>query len=387
MSSKKLLSKKAPKYESDEEHNESEEFEKSETDNERSNIESSEEEEESEGPDGENTMDVRNCVIKIIDTKGFFGIGEYLDLKIYVMMENNAEKGYCKGYINSTKLCGLVNKEVKSWFKNDSAKNLIKSFEKALSEETDNELVLKNIRHGNPELRGSYVHPSLIPHIASWASTDFAFKVSTIIQQFAVSKIIEEKNSIINKKDKSIDQLNKKVNKLLCKQDELLGKNDELLEQNKTMDKTLRRILRENSSLSDKMDNMCDTLFIVSNTRVVATDRPGDNNMFIVMKNNPDPDDYEEGETFYPYSFARVLKSGYIEKMKNHSIKYPHMKIALKINYTPNSVNLGHRIKNNLKGKIICKGCNVTLKKGYTEKKFIEDITTIHDERLDVDTD
>lgn len=50
------------------------------------------------------------------------------------------------------------------------------------------------------------------------------------------------------------------------------------------MDKTLRRILKENSGLNDKMDNMCDTLFMVSNTRVVPTDRPGDNNMFIVVK-------------------------------------------------------------------------------------------------------
>lgn len=383
MSSKKLLSKKAPKYESDEEHSESEEVEKSETDNDTSNTESSDE----EGLNGENTTDVRNCVIKIIDQEGFFGIGEYIDLKIYVMMKDNKKKGYCKGYINATKLCKLKGKMMKNWFGTDTSKNLIKSFEKALSEETDNELVLKNINHGNLELRGSYVHPSLIPHIASWASTDFAFKVSTIVQQFAISKIIEEKNLIINKKDKSIDQLNKKVNKLLSKQDELLDKNDELLEQNKSMDKTLRRILKENSGLNDKMDNMCDTLFMVSNTRVVPTDRLGDNNMFIVVRNNPDPEDYDEGETFYPYSFARVLKSGYIEKMKNHSIKYPHMKIALKINYTPNSVNLGHRIKNKLKGKIICKGCNVTLKRGYTEKRFIEDITTIHDERLDVDSD
>jgi hypothetical protein len=36
------------------------------------------------------------------------------------------------------------------------------------------------------ELRGTYAHPDLVPHIASWASAEFALKVSKIVNAHLV---------------------------------------------------------------------------------------------------------------------------------------------------------------------------------------------------------
>ncbi len=49
------------------------------------------------------------------------------------------------------------------------------------------------------ELRGTYIHPLLISHIASWASPKFAVKVSRIINEQS-----------IRVKDTKIDELIKK---------------------------------------------------------------------------------------------------------------------------------------------------------------------------------
>ena len=44
----------------------------------------------------------------------------------------------------------------------------------------------------NSDLRGTYVHPKLITHIASWVSPAFAWKVSEIVNNFLIKEKEDE---------------------------------------------------------------------------------------------------------------------------------------------------------------------------------------------------
>lgn len=87
----------------------------------------------------------------------------------------------CKqdGYINVPKLCELGGKRFKHWLENKSSKELMSEFE------TQTGLMAKYQPFGIPnELRGTYLHPDLIPHVASWVSPSFAIFVSKIIREW-----------------------------------------------------------------------------------------------------------------------------------------------------------------------------------------------------------
>lgn len=84
------------------------------------------------------------------------------------------------GYINATKLCAVGGKQMKNWLQNNGSKELIKEFENV---DNPTKILIMNMS-GSNETRGTYVHPDLIPHIASWVSTKFACKVSKIINEW-----------------------------------------------------------------------------------------------------------------------------------------------------------------------------------------------------------
>ena len=143
---------------------------------------------------------ISEIIFEHIDEK--FAYGKYGDFKVIIMKENK--------YINATKLCGEHNKRFENWLRNDNSKILI--------DEVDNEL--KNSKNGahsylsqhkkslitlqkecKNNLRGTYVHDLLIPHIASWISPNFAIKVSKIVNNF----IIKEHRESLKQKDDKID--------------------------------------------------------------------------------------------------------------------------------------------------------------------------------------
>ena len=47
------------------------------------------------------------------------------------------------------------------------------------------------------ELKGTYVHKLLIPHILCWVSAKFAIKCSKIINDFFVNEAIREKDLLL----------------------------------------------------------------------------------------------------------------------------------------------------------------------------------------------
>lgn len=227
------------------------------------------------------------------------------------------------------------------------------------------------------KIRGTYAHPDLIPHIATWASQKFALKVSKIVNEYFIKKELKKLEKEIREKDKTIHELNSKV--------------DTLLVENSKMSKKLGHLFDLNKDMYDQNEDITNKLDVISNDRVVSTKNPNYENGIVVIKNNDDPADYDKGETIYEYSVSRIMKQSYKQKMAMHKASHPNMKVIMRIPYSPNSINLWLRIKQNLgkgkgKGKkIIYNGCKFNLKDGYTEKRLIRDIKKIHNERLDYD--
>jgi hypothetical protein len=122
------------------------------------------------------------------------------------------------GYINATKLCAYGGKRVDNWLSNKNSKELMKEFEDTIniSLETPSK-ILKSISGGqNTTIRGTYVHPDLVPHIASWVSSKFAFKVSKIINEW-VRASHENKSRYWNDMGECLNQT-RDMNKIECKE-------------------------------------------------------------------------------------------------------------------------------------------------------------------------
>ena len=140
------------------------------------------------------------------------------------------------GYINATKLCADGGKLMKNWMQNSGNKELIDYFEKNLMESKP---VLINVTNYGV-LRGTYVHPKLIPHIASWVSPEFAYKVSEIVNNF----LIREKEDEI-----------RKLSGDKCKLQEMLEKSDKRREEaEKEAKKMLQDMKDQNDRTHTKLD-------------------------------------------------------------------------------------------------------------------------------------
>jgi hypothetical protein len=111
------------------------------------------------------------------------------------------------GYINATKLCAQGGKLMKNWLSNDSSKELMKELEETINLSLENQTKISILVSCSSfgYIKGTYVHPDLIPHIACWVSTKFAIKVSKIINEWAQASQ-ENKNRYWNDMCDSFNQ-------------------------------------------------------------------------------------------------------------------------------------------------------------------------------------
>ena len=90
------------------------------------------------------------------------------------------------GYVNVTRLCKVHGKQFKNWNANKSVKALIDGLAEKLTVPSD-QLIL-SIVGGSGESKkvicGTYAHPILLPHIASWLDHTFAGIVSGMANGF-----------------------------------------------------------------------------------------------------------------------------------------------------------------------------------------------------------
>ena|SRR5579863_3804169 len=125
------------------------------------------------------------------------------------------------GYINATQLCKQVNKSFRHWKETSKSEKFIKEI--SLQTGIKSHELFHTISGGKIiELRGTYVHPLLITHIACWCGPNFSAKVSKWIEEWkknslkneirywkAVSNITPSNNSTTEK------QIQRKLHKKL----------------------------------------------------------------------------------------------------------------------------------------------------------------------------
>ena len=152
------------------------------------------------------------------------------------------------------------------------------------------------------------------------------------------------------------------------------------------MDERIKRLLAKNDDLYDQNDEIINKIDMISNDRVVSIGDPNNNHMLVIIKNNDDPEEYDNDEIMYTYHALRVMKKSYKQRLIDHKSRHPNMEIIMRISYSPNSMNLWTRIKKKLgmgkNKKIIFDNCKFNLKRNYSEEQLIEAIKEIHDERL-----
>lgn len=96
------------------------------------------------------------------------------------------------------------------------------------------ELIQTVLGGQNTEIRGTYVHQILVPHIASWISPKFAIKVSLIVNNFVVQEYRDElsrKNTELGQKQDKIDELLVEV-KAVREQNDVLNAKLDLANEN-----------------------------------------------------------------------------------------------------------------------------------------------------------
>ena len=125
---------------------------------------------------GSKTNSKKNNINNIIfkDINDDYSFGKYGDFKVIIMKENS--------YINATKICNDAKtkngtrKEFRQWKENINANEIINEIVSSIGIPMDELLITpKNVSN---EIRGTYAHPDLIPHIASWASPQFAVSIN-----------------------------------------------------------------------------------------------------------------------------------------------------------------------------------------------------------------
>lgn len=111
-----------------------------------------------------------------------YGWGKYGEFRVLIRRKD--------GYVNATKLCKDGGKFLANWNENKNSSILSKEVSSSIGIPID-DLFQVVVGGQNTEIRGTYVHQDLIPHIASWISPKFAIKVSRIVNNFIVKEYQE----------------------------------------------------------------------------------------------------------------------------------------------------------------------------------------------------
>ncbi|UOX38634.1 KilA N domain protein [Finch poxvirus] len=200
-------------------------------------------------------MDFSDLVTREIDER--FCYIKYDTFELIMMKDNN--------YINATKLCKLEGKDFHRWKRLEGTKELIKKVNEmnnvwnVKSSPPDLGgmiLEVKNESKGKHqyEVAGSYVHPDLIPHIASWISPLFAVKVSKIINCYVSGKYefkLKEKEMEIKEKETT----NKELLELLREFDKKYDRDiAEAKERYREQRKQAKELKEHNKRMEEKYD-------------------------------------------------------------------------------------------------------------------------------------
>jgi hypothetical protein len=316
-----------------------------------------------------------------------FGRAVYGDFDVVIMKDNS--------YINATKLCADGGKKLYAWINKDKPKRLVKEMTDELLKKDaswDGKITILVTGGENKLICGTYVHPSLIPHIASWVSTKFAMRVSDIVNNYIVQeykdeirrknddimlqKILSgEKDDKITSLDRNILLLNKKIEdmaldmalsigesngRLVDVQGQLVDVKGQLVDvQGQLVDVTdeLEEVNDNLSKANSKLDEVVEVIVPPAKQKSLRE-------TFAVFKLN-DPKVSYEYKVFCVQNRGIKTAVGRIKKTHRNAVE------ICRIDPSPNTKNILHRLKDKNIGELKYRGNFIGLKAGITEEDFI----------------
>ena len=129
------------------------------------------------------------------------------------------------GYVNVTKLCKAGGKEYSHWKENKNSEATIQALERSLGIPRD--LIIKDIKTGKNESRGTFVHRRLALIIAQWISADFAVQVASWTEElllFGKVELGQEKSNkeLENKFQEQIQLLTQEKQQAIKEKEEVI---------------------------------------------------------------------------------------------------------------------------------------------------------------------
>jgi hypothetical protein len=324
--------------------------------------------------------------------QGNYYWGQYGDFKVIIDITY--------GYINVTHLCGLAvnrngsKKEFRVWKQNNNNIEFLQEVSASVDISTDELLIIPTDLPIH--LRGTYAHPKLVPHIASWASPKFALKVSDIVNAY----LVREYQDSIRVKDQTIDRLEAKVDEQIKQMTEQTQKMNEqtkqielLLSESRAIREEANTARNENAVIIEQLDNITNELDIASIANVeltattntiaaklnIATDqrvppaRSKCNEVFAIYRNP------NTGQFYMVRRQKRTLQAGL-----NHCSRNGYTERFF-YSDSPNAVNLGSRIRDVLPSNLAMVSVNViTLAQGKTPADLLDTITRAEREKKNI---
>jgi len=247
------------------------------------------------------------------------------------------------GYINATKLCADGGKRFDNWLQNKGNKEMVEYFESHILEFQDMKITVTGGQ--TLEIRGTYVHPDLIPHIASWVSPAFAYKVSKIVNNFLIREKEAEIEHLTGAKTRLELMLEESNRERRAHEERAEKMLQDMKDQN---EKTHVKLDQVNHKL-DKADNDIEELQITLdevNTRIeiVMDEVVNPENQvelregFGIMKLN-------EPNSKYGYKAYCAQNKNLGTSRKNILREFPNATLFLEIKPNPNSKNVLHKLK------------------------------------------
>ena len=290
-----------------------------------------------------NAQSITNLAYEFINEK--YSRAKYGEFNVIMDMTN--------GYINAPKLCADGNKRFDNWTQNKSNKELIQTFKTMLngSPGIPGDLIII-ITTGNNELRGTYVHPLLIPHIASWVSPLFAYKVSKIVNNFLAREKDDEIRRLTGDKCRleiMMDEAKKQREYEFAEYKKILQNMTEQNEKTHNKLDETQKTLEVTHSKLDKADNNIEELHnivevvntrleIVANEIVKPSKRLEVHERFVVMKLN-------DANSKYTFKVFCAQNQNTYRSKKNILEEYPDAIAFLEVTPSPNSKNFLHNLK------------------------------------------
>ena len=281
------------------------------------------------------------------------------------------------GYINATKLCADGGKLMKNWLRNDGNKELIEFFESHGSKMSHGLKMITIITSGSDKetiLRGTYVHPDLIPHIASWVSPAFAYKVSKIVNNFLIREKEDEIRKLsgdkcklqemLEKSDKRREEAEKRAEKML---QDMKDQNDRTHAKLDDTKKTLDKAEIDNHKIKTTLNRVEARVEKIVEEVVPPTKQLSLHEQFGIMKLNDKSGKY--------YFKVYCVQSRNVAKAKHSILKaHPNAELFLEIKPNANAKNFLHKLK-----ELYGRGKDAKLSVSYN---FVNLVGTITEDEL-----